>query len=130
MATTNGLGKGPVREFVKDAALAAFAATAIDLFVEATNIIPPLNAPSAIPIVDPQATNIESVLYGSALVMGTLGALSVFAGKDIVPGFGKTALATAFGLYTGTQFYETQLVKYLGIRAIRHHPMHPVQPYR
>lgn len=109
-----------VKGFVKDAALAAVATAALDLFVEATQL-PFLNDRSPIPLgLDHEQVVMETILTGSGLVLATLGGLSVFAGKSIIPGFGHTALAYGAGILAGTSFYEHQLVKPLGIRNIRH----------
>ena len=110
---------GGAKELVKDAALATAASASIDFFSEMVGL-PYLNQRSPIPIIDPEATIMESILYGAGLVGITLGGLAMFAGKDIVPGFGKTALAYGTGLIVGTQFYENQIVKTFGIRNIRH----------
>ena len=114
-----GGGSG-VKEFAKDAAIAAFGSFALDLFVEATGI-PMLNERSPIQL-DPthESTTIETILTGAGLVGVTLGGLSVFAGKPIIGGFGKQALAYGAGVLIGESFYENQAVKWLGIRNIRH----------
>lgn len=111
---------GGVKEFTKDAALAAAATTALDFFVEAVGI-PMLNERSPIQF-DPthESTVIETILVGAGLIGVGLGGLSIFAGKPIVGGFGKEALAYGAGILVGESFYENQLVKWFGIRNIRH----------
>src|SRR5215831_11775769 len=98
-----------VKEFVKDAALAAAASAAADFFVEVAGI-PMLNYPS--PIVLPpehEQTVVETILYGGGLILTTLGGLSLFAGKPIFGGYGKQALAYGVGILAGTSFYEHQV---------------------
>lgn len=116
MAEFGGSG---VREFVKDAALAAFASATADGFSEVVGL-PYVNERSPIPLVDPEATIAETILYGAGLALTTLGGVGVFAGKSLVPGFGKEALAYGVGILVGTQFYENQIVKWFGIRNLRH----------
>lgn len=112
-------GSTGVKGFVKDAAIAAMASATLDFAVEAVGL-PGLNQQSPFPIIDPQQTWMETILVGSGLVLTTLGALSVFAGHSLVPGFGKEALAYGVGILAGESFYEHQAVKFLGIRNIRH----------
>lgn len=109
-----------VKGFVKDAAITAAAATALDFFTEVVGL-PYLNDPSPFPLgLDHQQTIIETILTGTGYVLTGLGAFSVFAGKNVIPGFGHEALARGIGILAGTSFYEHQLVKPLGIRNIRH----------
>lgn len=108
-----------VKGFVKDAAVAAAASFAVDFFSEVAGL-PFLNQQSPFPIIDPQQTWMETILSAAGLVGVTLGGLSVFAGKSIVPGFGKEALAYGVGILAGESFYEHQFVKLAGIRNIRH----------
>lgn len=112
-------GGSSVKGFVKDAAIAAVGSFALDFFVEVAGI-PWLNEQSSFPILDHQQTWIETIITGAGLASAGLGALSVFAGKTIIPGFGKEALATGVGLLAGETFYEHQFVKMAGIRNIRH----------
>ena len=110
---------GGAKEFVKDAALATAASASVDFFSEVVGL-PYLNQRSPIPIIDPEASIMESILYGTGLVLITLGGISMFAGKSLIPGFGHQAVAYGTGLIVGTQFYENQIVKTFGIRNIRH----------
>lgn len=111
---------GGAKEFAKDAAIAAFATAVLDGFVEITGL-PMLNERSPVQL-DPthESTVMETVLVAAGLVGVTLGGLNMFAGKNVVPGFGKEAAAYGAGILVGESFYENQLVKWFGIRNIRH----------
>ncbi len=108
-------GKGGVKNFVKDMALGAAAAGTVDMFLEVSHT-PFFNELSPIPIIDPQASNAESIIYGAGLVASTLGLIDVVGGKAIIPGMGRSLLAYGLGSIIGVQFYENELIKWLGIR--------------
>lgn len=113
------VSEGGVKGFVKDAALAAAASFALDFAVELTGI-DYLNRPSPIPITDREQTVVEAILGGTGVVLTALGALGVFAGKPIIGGYSKEALAYGIGILSGTSFYEHQGTRILGIRNLRH----------
>lgn len=106
---------GGIKGFVKDMALGAAAFATVDAFTEVSNA-PGLNNPSPFNLVDPQESITETVLYGSSLIAIVVGLVDVVGGKSIIPGYGKTLLGYGIGGFIGTQFYENEIIKYLGIR--------------
>ncbi len=106
---------GGVKGFLKDAALGAAAAATVDAFLEVSHA-PFFNDLSPIPIIDPQASNAETIIYGSGLLASTLGLIDLVGGKSIIPGYGKSLLGYGLGAIIGVQFYENEIIKWLGIR--------------
>lgn len=106
---------GGVKGFVKDMALGAAAFATVDAFTEVSNA-PGLNNKSPVNLVDPQESLTETILYGSSIAAIVLGLIDVVGGRSIVPGYGKTLLGYGIGGFIGTQFYENEIIKYLGIR--------------
>lgn len=106
---------GGVKGFVKDIALGAASFATVDAFLEVSQA-PGVNNKSPVNLVDPQESLAETILYGSSLAAIVLGLVDVVGGKSIVPGYGKTLLGYGIGGFIGTQFYENEIIKYLGIR--------------
>ncbi len=106
-------GKGGYIGFFKQAAFGAAAGAVIDAFSEVSKA-PILN--DAAPIGNnPNMSNAELVIYGSASLMVVLGLLDLVSGVRFA-GIGKELLPTGLGLFVGTHYYETDLANLLGVR--------------
>ena len=112
MAKNGGSNSGYVN-FAKTAAFGAAAGAIIDAFSEVSHM-PVLN--DAAPIGNnPNMSNAEFVLYGSAVLMVVLGALDLIGGVKF-GNIGKELLPTGAGLLIGTHYYESDLANMLGVR--------------
>ena len=106
---------GGIKGFVKDMALGAAAGATVDAFLEVSHA-PAVNNPSPFNLVDPQESLAETVLYGGSILATVLGLVDVVGGKALIPGYGKQLLGYGIGTFIGVQFYENEIIKYLGIR--------------
>jgi hypothetical protein len=107
--------KGGIKNFVKDMALGAAAGATVDAFLEISHA-PGVNDPSPFHLIDPQESNAETILYGGSMLATVLGLIDVVGGKSLLPGFGSTLLGYGIGTFIGVQFYENEVIKWLGIR--------------
>jgi hypothetical protein len=113
MAKDNGGSKSGYINFFKTAAFGAAAGATIDAFSEVSKL-PLLN--DAAPIgKNPNTSNAELIIYGSAALMTVLGLLDLLTGVKF-GGIGKELLPTGIGLAVGTHYYETDLANLLGVR--------------
>jgi len=113
MAKDNSGNKSGYINFFKTAAFGAAAGATIDAFSEVAKL-PLLN--DAAPIgKNPNMSNAELIIYGSAGLMVILGFLDLLTGVKFA-GIGKELLPTGIGLAVGTHYYETDLANLLSVR--------------